>query len=85
MPRRPSRERWELGYPGGRGREQEAGYPRYSDELADPRRPHRRGGEDASRDHYQDATGYDPQAQPNSPQGQPKNRGKRQPKPKRAR
>jgi hypothetical protein len=74
MPRRPNRERREFGYPGGHGREQEAGYPRYSDELPDPRRPHSRGQED---DHYQDSTGYDPQAQPK--------KGRRQPKPKRAR
>ena len=32
MARRPSRDRWELGYPGGHGREQELGYPRYSEE-----------------------------------------------------
>jgi len=67
MPGRPNRDRRELGYPGGRGREQEAGYPRYSDELDDPRRPHRRRKpqeSDAGRDHYQDPTGYDPQAQP---------------------
>ena len=72
MAKRPNRERREFGYPGGHGRAQEAGYPRYSDELPDPRRPHRRGGEDSSRDHYQDSTGYDPQAQPKKGRRLPK-------------
>jgi len=64
MAKRTKRDRHELGYPGGRGRDQEAGYPRYSDELSDPRRPHRRRKEGLTGDHYQDPTGYDPQTQP---------------------
>jgi len=65
MAKRPGGKRRELGYPGGHGRDQEAGYPRYSDELADPRRPQRpdrRTGDPGH--HYQDAEGRDPEVEP---------------------